>query len=78
MMFMQVPNGIMNLKNEFAPKDEGAITNMPRTLEPMAAFKDNLVIPTNLDQNQRRSGLRNRRPTIRALPRRGSRERMRR
>jgi len=52
MMFMQVPNGIMNLKNEFAPKDEGPITNMPRTLEPMAAFKDNLVIPTNLDQNQ--------------------------
>ena len=52
MMFMQVPNGIMNLKNEFAPKDEGPITTMPRSLEPMAAFKDNLVIPTNLDQNQ--------------------------
>jgi len=52
MMFMQVPNGIMNLKNEFAPKDAGPISNMPRTLEPMAAFKNNLVIPTNLDQNQ--------------------------
>jgi len=52
MAFMQVPNGIMNLKNEFAPKDEGPITKMPRILEPMAAFKDEMVIPTNLDQNQ--------------------------
>jgi hypothetical protein len=52
MAFMQVPNGIMNLKNEFAPKDEGPITKMPRILEPMAAFKDQMVIPTNLDQNQ--------------------------
>jgi len=52
MAFMQVPNGIMNLKNEWAPKEEGPLTQMPRTLEPLAAFKDRIVIPSNLDQNQ--------------------------
>src|SRR5438477_3983535 len=52
MAFMQVPNGIMNLKNEWAPKEEGPLTQMPRSLEPLAAFKDRLVIPSNLDQNQ--------------------------
>jgi len=52
MAFMQVPNGIMNLKNEWTPKDEGPIAKMPRTLEPLEAYKSNLVIPSNLDQNQ--------------------------
>jgi hypothetical protein len=52
MAFMQVPNGIMNLKNEWAPKEEGPLAQMPRILEPLAAFKDKIVIPSNLDQNQ--------------------------
>src|SRR5258708_36703800 len=51
MAFMQVPNGIMNLKNEWAPKEEGPLSQMPRILEPLAAFKDRLVIPSTLDQN---------------------------
>jgi len=52
MAFIQVPNGIMNLKNEWAPKDEGPLTQMTRTLEPMASFKDQMLVLSNLDQNQ--------------------------
>jgi len=52
MAFIQVPNGIMNLKNEWAPKEEGPLTKMTRTLEPMASFKDQMVVMSNLDQNQ--------------------------
>ena len=33
MVFMQTPNGIMNLKNEWTPKTEGADWEMTRTLE---------------------------------------------
>jgi len=52
MAFIQVPNGIMNLKNQWSPKDEGPLTEMTRTLEPMTPFKDNLVVMSGLDQNQ--------------------------
>ena len=52
MAFIQVPNGIMNLKNEWAPKEEGAIGQMTRILEPMASFKDQMLVLSNLDQNQ--------------------------
>jgi Protein of unknown function (DUF1552) len=52
MAFMQVPNGIMNLKNEFAPKAEGPLTEMTRILEPLTDFKDRLVVMSGLDSQQ--------------------------
>jgi hypothetical protein len=52
MAFMQTPNGIMNLKNEWTPKTEGADWEMTRTLEPVAAFRKNLVVISGLDQQQ--------------------------
>src|SRR5947207_6742697 len=51
MGFMQVPNGIMNLKNEWAPKAEGPL-EMTRILEPLADFKDRLVVMSGLDSQQ--------------------------
>jgi hypothetical protein len=50
--FMQVPNGIMNLKNEFSPKAEGPIAEMPRILEPLADLKDRVVVMSGLDSQQ--------------------------
>src|SRR3954466_9091293 len=50
--FMQVPNGIMNLKNEWSPKAEGPITEMTRILEPLTSFKDRLVLMSGLDSQQ--------------------------
>jgi hypothetical protein len=52
MMFIQTPNGIMNLKNEWTPKTEGADWEMTRTLEPLAGFRDNMVVISGLDQQQ--------------------------
>src|SRR5262245_65630738 len=52
MAFMQTPNGIMNLKNEWTPAKEGADWEMTRTLEPLAPFRNNLVVPSGLDQQQ--------------------------
>jgi hypothetical protein len=52
MAFMQTPNGIMNLKNEWTPTTEGADWAMTRTLEPLAAFRKNLVVMSGLDQQQ--------------------------
>jgi hypothetical protein len=52
MAFMQTPNGIMNLKNEWTPKTEGADWEMTRTLEPLAPFRKNLLIPSGLDSQQ--------------------------
>jgi Protein of unknown function (DUF1552) len=49
--FIQVPNGIMNLKNEWAPKAEGPI-EMTRILEPLADFKDRMVLISGLDSQQ--------------------------
>src|SRR5207237_9267808 len=51
MGFMQVPNGIMNLKNEWAPKAEGPL-EMTRILEPPADFRDRLVVMSGLDSQQ--------------------------
>src|SRR5439155_24401091 len=51
MGFMQVPNGIMNLKNEWAPKAEGPL-EMTRILEPLADFKYRLVVMSALDSQQ--------------------------
>jgi len=52
MSFIQTPNGIMNLKNEWTPKTEGADWEMTRTLEPVAPFRKNLVVMSGLDQQQ--------------------------
>jgi hypothetical protein len=52
MAFMQVPNGIFNLGNEFTPKTEGADWEMPRTLKPLEAFRDRLLVLSNLDSQQ--------------------------
>src|SRR6266446_6178395 len=49
--FIQVPNGIMNLKNEWAPKAEGPL-EMTRILEPLADFKDRMVVMSGLDSQQ--------------------------
>jgi hypothetical protein len=52
MAFMQVPNGIMNLKNEFSPKAEGPLGEMTRILEPLSDHKDRLVVMSGLDSQQ--------------------------
>ena len=53
MMFMQVPNGIMNLKNEFAPKEEGpaklqALDKAKELYTRYAAGSDNPNAPFSL------------------------------
>src|SRR5262245_21632049 len=50
--FMQVPNGIMNLKNEFSPKAEGPMAEMTRILEPLAPLKDHVLVTSGLDSQQ--------------------------
>jgi len=53
MGFVQVPNGIMNLNNEFAPKGAGGpLTELPRILQPLADFKDRLLVFSGLDSQQ--------------------------
>src|SRR5712692_2543781 len=52
MAFMQVPNGIFNVRNEWTPKTVGADWEMTRTLEPLAAFKDRMVVISGLDSQQ--------------------------
>jgi hypothetical protein len=52
MAFMQTPNGIFNLRNEWTPKTVGANWEMTRTLEPLAAFKDRMVVISGLDHQQ--------------------------
>jgi hypothetical protein len=52
MAFMETPNGIFNLKNEWTPKTVGANWEMTRTLEPLAAFKDRMVVISGLDHQQ--------------------------
>ena len=52
MAFMETPNGIFNLKNEWTPKTVGANWEMTRTLEPLAAFKDRMVVISGLDSQQ--------------------------
>src|SRR6476660_5643899 len=50
--FIQVPNGIMNLKNEWTPKAEGPLVEMTRILEPLADFRDRMVLISGLDSQQ--------------------------
>src|SRR5215467_5232409 len=56
MAFMQVPNGIFNLRNEWTPLSVGANWELTKTLEPLAAFKDRMVVISGLD-NQQAAGL---------------------
>ena len=56
MAFMQTPNGIFNLNGEWTPKAVGANWELTRTLEPLAAFKDRMVLISGLD-NQQAAGL---------------------
>ena len=50
--FMQTPNGIFNLRNEWTPQTVGANWEMTRTLEPLAAFKDRMLVISGLDSQQ--------------------------
>src|SRR6266850_2425902 len=52
MAFMQTPNGIFNLNGEWTPKTVGADFELTRTLEPLAAFKDRMVLISGLDSQQ--------------------------
>ncbi len=52
MAFMQTPNGIFNLNGEWTPKATGATWELTRTLEPLAAFKDRMVVISGLDNQQ--------------------------
>jgi len=54
--FMQTPNGIFNLNGEWTPKSVGTNWELTRTLEPLAAFKDRMVVISGLD-NQQAAGL---------------------
>jgi hypothetical protein len=56
MAFMQVPNGIFNLRNEWTPRSVGTDWEMTRTLAPLAEFKDRMVVISGLD-NQQAAGL---------------------
>ena len=56
MAFMQTPNGIFNLSGEWTPKTVGANFELTRTLEPLAAFKDRMLVISGLD-NQQAAGL---------------------
>jgi len=51
MGFVQVPNGIMNLNNEFAPKAVGALEITP-ILKPLEDFKDRMLVVSGLDSQQ--------------------------
>jgi hypothetical protein len=54
MAFIHVPNGIMNLKNEWSPKKTGPLGEMTRILEPLSDFRDRMVLIAGLDSNQAR------------------------
>jgi hypothetical protein len=54
--FIEVPNGIMNLNNEFAPKAPGPLNELTPILQPLADFKDRMLVVSGLD-NQTAAGL---------------------
>jgi len=49
--FFQVPNGIMNLQNEFSQKEAGELQISP-ILQPLADFKDRMLTFGGLDSQQ--------------------------
>src|SRR5258706_9459859 len=59
MGLVQVPNGIMNLKNEFAPAGAGGpLQELPHILQPLADFKDRMLVFSGLDNQQDRKSTR--------------------
>src|ERR1700730_12101685 len=52
MSFIEVPNGIMNLNNEWTPKTEGADFALSRTLQPLESFRDRMLVLSGLDSQQ--------------------------
>jgi len=52
MGFIQVPNGIFDLRNEWTPKTTGTDWEMTRTLEPLSSFRDRMVVMSGLDSQQ--------------------------
>jgi Protein of unknown function (DUF1552) len=52
MAFVEVPNGIMNLNGEFTPKTAGADFELTPILQPLAPFRDRMLVLTGLDQQQ--------------------------
>jgi len=52
MQFIEVPNGIMNLNGEWTPKVEGPDFEVSPTLQPLASFRDRMLVLTGLDQQQ--------------------------
>src|SRR5258706_15060168 len=55
MAFMEVPNGIFNLNNEWTPKTEGTGWEMTQTLKPMEAFRERMGVIGGVD-NQKGAG----------------------
>jgi Protein of unknown function (DUF1552) len=52
MQFVEVPNGIMNLNSEWTPKVEGPDFELSPTLQPLASFRDRMLVLSGLDQQQ--------------------------
>jgi hypothetical protein len=52
MSFIEVPNGIMNLNGEWTPKTVGADFELTQTLQPLASFRDRMLVLSGLDQQQ--------------------------
>src|ERR1700726_4646414 len=52
MQFVEVLNGIMNLNNEWTPKVEGPDFELSPTLQPLASFRDRMLVLTGVDQQQ--------------------------
>ena len=52
MSLIEVPNGIMNLNNEWTPKTEGADFELTPILQPLASFRDRMLVLSGLDQQQ--------------------------
>src|ERR1700730_8339916 len=52
MQFIEVPNGIMRLHGEWTPKVEGTDFELSPTLQPLASFRDRMLVLTGLDQQQ--------------------------
>src|SRR5580704_6619264 len=48
MMFSYVPNGI--IMKDWTPIDHGSTFDLPRILEPMAAYRDKMLMVTGLTQ----------------------------
>src|ERR1700732_4915202 len=52
MQFIEVPNGIMNLNNEWTPKGEGTDFTLSPILQPLERFRDRMLVLSGLDSQQ--------------------------